>query len=65
MLIGKDDYDFWAIKMRTMLCSQGIWIFVADGYFDHANITIEMVLTIVDKDNWRKIEEGCEIPSYI
>ena len=51
MLTGKDDYNFWAIKMRTLLHSQGIWIFVVDGYFDHPNITIEMALTIVDKDN--------------
>lgn len=28
ILNGKDDYDFWAVKMWTLLCSHGIWNYV-------------------------------------
>ena len=32
-----NNYDYWAIKMRTMFSSQGLWNLVEDGLEEPAN----------------------------
>lgn len=55
MLNGKEDYNFWAIKMRTLLCSLGIWNFVTEGYTKPVDFVTEKALTLA---KMAKLEEN-------
>ncbi|XP_059070335.1 uncharacterized protein LOC131860011 [Cryptomeria japonica] len=46
---GKN-YDYWSIKMKTSLCSQGIWNFVENGFPELANQQAYQALSQAEKD---------------
>ena len=38
-IFNGDNYDYWAIKMRTFFMSQGLWEIVESGFNNPANLS--------------------------
>ena len=57
-ILTEKSYDSWCIRMRTILRSQDLWLYVSDGYAEPADAAAELALTnaerVLLKDNRKK-----------
>jgi hypothetical protein len=44
-----ENYEYWNVKMRTLLISQDLWMLVSVGYTEPADQTTYNALSVVQK----------------
>ena len=48
-ILSEKSYDFWYIRMMTILRSQDLWTYVIDGYVEPADAIAELALSNADR----------------
>lgn len=53
LLTGKN-YEFWAVKIKTLFCSQDVWDFVENGFVEPVDQAAYQALTQAKKDELKE-----------
>ena len=57
-LFSKDNYEYWSIKMKTMLLSQELWELAEGGYTEPANLDSLNPLTQAQRNQLKQDMKG-------